>query len=32
LKYFARHDYERLEKYRERDEVNYYFTPKGGAP
>jgi len=32
LKYFADHGYERLEKYRKYDEVNYYFTPKGRTP
>jgi FkbM family methyltransferase len=32
LKYFADHGYERIEKYLEHDQVNYYFTPKGRTP
>jgi len=27
-KYFAEHGYERIERYKKYDEVNYYFTPK----
>lgn len=32
LQYFADHGYERIEKYLEHDQVNYYFTPKGRTP
>jgi FkbM family methyltransferase len=32
LAYFAAHGYERLERYLERDQVNYYFTPKANRP
>ena len=32
VKYFTDHGYERLERYRKYDEVNYYFTPKRRAP
>ena len=28
LEYFKAHDYERIERYLEYDQVNYYFTPK----
>ena len=31
LEYFAAHGYERIEAYLERDQVNWYFTPKGGS-
>jgi FkbM family methyltransferase len=30
--YFAAHGYERIDKYRERDIVNWYFRPKEGGP
>jgi len=31
LGYFASHGYERIERYRAYDGVNYYFTPKAGG-
>ena len=32
LKYFADHGYERLERYLQHDQVNYYFAPKAPRP
>jgi FkbM family methyltransferase len=32
LQYFADHGYERIERYLEHDQVNYYFTPKAPVP
>lgn len=31
MQYFAAHRYERIERYFQRDQVNYYFTPKGAG-
>jgi FkbM family methyltransferase len=31
LTYFAAHGYQRIERYRQYDQVNYYFTPRPGG-